>query len=107
MLRISYRRIKPDKLDRLRSWMQELMERRDEVHETFDHEGVRSERAWVIHDEQGPILVYAIEADDLEKARQAYRNSTLPIDLEHREVLREVLGERLEPELLYDLSAPS
>ncbi|TDP73398.1 hypothetical protein DFR33_10637 [Bradymonas sediminis] len=48
--------------------------------------------------------MYAVEAEDLEKARQAYRESTLPIDLEHRAVLRDALGERVESELLYDLA---
>lgn len=104
MLRVSFKRVKAGKVDKLRAWMRQLGERRDEVRESFDQEGVRQESAWLIEDGQGHVLVYAIEAEDLERAQQAYRESTLPIDLEHRAVLRDVLGARVEPELLYDLA---
>ena len=104
MLRVSFKRVKPGKVDELRAWMRQLAERRDEVRESFDQEGVRQESAWLMEDGQGHVLVYAIEAEDLERAQQAYRESTLPIDLEHRAVLRDVLGARVEPELLYDLA---
>lgn len=104
MLQVSFRRVKPGKVDILREWMRELKQRSAEVVESFEHEGVREEKAWLMEDEQGYILVYAIEADDLDRARQAYRDSTLAIDLEHREVLRDVLGERVKPELLYEIA---
>ncbi|QDG49403.1 hypothetical protein FIV42_01215 [Persicimonas caeni] len=101
MLEVSFKRVKPGKVDKLRAWMRELMERQDEVVESFEQEGVRQEMAWLLEDADGHIFVYAIEAEDLDKARQAYRESTLSIDLEHREVLRDTLGERVEPDLLY------
>jgi RimJ/RimL family protein N-acetyltransferase len=104
MLQVSFKRVKSGKVDKLRAWMRELMDRRDEVVESFEQEGVRDEKAWLLQDDEGYILVYAIEAEDLDKARQAYRESTLPIDMEHREALTDVLGERIEPELLYDLA---
>jgi GNAT superfamily N-acetyltransferase len=104
MLQVSFKRVKPGKVDILREWMRELTQRRAEVVESFEQEGVREEKAWLMEDAQGYILAYAIEAEDLDRAREAYRNSTLAIDLEHRGVLRDVLGERVEPELLYDLA---
>lgn len=104
MLEVSFRRVKPGKVDKLRAWMRELTDRRDEVVESFGHEGVRHEMAWLLEDAQGYILAYAIEAEDLDAAREAYGESTLPIDLQHRKVLRDVLGERVEPELLYDIT---
>ena len=104
MLEVSFKRVKPGKVDKLRAWMRELTDRRGEVRESFGHEGVRHEMAWLLEDEQGYILAYAIEAEDLDAAREAYGESTLAIDLQHREVLRDVLGERVEPELLYELA---
>jgi RimJ/RimL family protein N-acetyltransferase len=104
MLQLSFKRVKPGKVDRLRAWMRELVDRRDEVIESFEQEGVRQEKAWLLEDEHGYIFVYAIDAEDLDKARQVYRESTLPIDLEHRAVQRDVLGERIEPELLFDIA---
>lgn len=104
MLQLSFKRVKLGKVDKLRAWMRELMLRQEDVVDSFEQEGVRQEKAWLLEDGEGYIFVYAVEAEDLEKARQAYRESTLSIDLEHREVLRDVLGERVEPELLYDLT---
>lgn len=104
MLQVSFKRVKPGKVDKLRAWMRELSERRDEVAASFEQEGVRHEKAWLLEDAEGHIFAYAIEAEDLDAARKAYGESTLPIDLEHREVLRDVLGERVEPELLYELA---
>ncbi|MFP4600257.1 MAG: DUF6176 family protein [Persicimonas sp.] len=104
MLELSYKRVKPGKVDKLRTWMRELANRREEVVESFAQEGVRHEMAWLLEDPQGFVLVYAIEAEDIDRARQAYGESTLSIDLEHRAVLRDVLGERVEPELLLDLA---
>ena len=47
-------------------------------------------------------LLYVVEAEDLEQASEAYQNSTLPIDMEHRQVMKQVLGNSVPLELLYD-----
>ncbi len=104
MLQLSFKRVKPGKVDKLRAWMRELSDRRDEVVASFEQEGVRQEKAWLLEDEHGYVFVYAIEAEDLERAREVYRESTLPIDLEHRAVQRDVLCERIEPELLLNIA---
>jgi hypothetical protein len=49
-------------------------------------------------------LIYIVEAEDLEQASKAYKDSTLPIDAEHRDIMRQVLGDRLPAELLYDVT---
>ena len=102
MLRLAFRRIKPGKEERLRAWLSELMERQDEVRETFVRETVRHEQAFIIEGREGPLLIYAMEAEDHEKGQRAVRASTLAIDLEHKEVMEEVLGERLEVKPLYE-----
>ncbi|QDG53957.1 GNAT family N-acetyltransferase [Persicimonas caeni] len=104
MLQISFKRVKPGKVDKLRTWMRELKDRREEIFASFEQEGVRSEKAWLLEDDDGYVLVYAIEAEDLEQARRVYAESTLPIDLEHRAIQRDTLGKRVEPELLLDLT---
>ena len=102
MLRLAFRRIKPGKKERLKAWLPELMEHQYEVRETFVRETVRHEQAFIIEGREGPILIYAMEAEDHEKGRRAVRASTLAIDLEHKEVMAEVLGERLEVKPLYE-----
>lgn len=103
MIRVAFRKIAPDKVERLRSWMAEAQGRDDEVRETFRQETVRHEQAYLIENSGDHILVYVMELEDPEAVRQAYQDSALKIDHEHRAVMAEVVEENLEPELLYDV----
>lgn len=106
MLEIAFLRVKEDKVDILKNWMQEIRQREDEVLETFRNEGTRHEAAYLLEDAEGPVLVYAQETVDPERAHQAFRDSELPIDLEHRQVMQDVVAGRLEAEELLNLSTP-
>ena len=102
MIRVAFRKIKRGKEKRLRAWLAELMERQGEVRESFAQETVRHEQAFIIDGSDGPILVYAIEAEDLEKGRRAFEASSLPIDIHHKRIMKETLSERLDVKPLYD-----
>jgi hypothetical protein len=102
VLRVRFFRVRPDKVDRLRAWMEELARRHDEVVVTFAQETVRHEAAWLMETVEGTILVYAIEADDLEQAQRAVEENPLPIDLEHRAVMDDVIEVSIELEQLLD-----
>ena len=103
MLRVAFRKIAPDKVEKLRSWMAEVQGRDDEVRETFRQETVRHEQAYLIENADQHILVYVMELEDPEAAEQAFQESALKIDHEHREVMAAVVEKILEPELLYDV----
>jgi Family of unknown function (DUF6176) len=103
MLHVTFRRVRPERVDALRAWMAELDRRREEVRATFRNEGVRHEQAFLIESADGPVLVYAHEVDDPAAASAAYGGSTLALDQEHREIMGSVLGEDAEVELLYDV----
>ena len=83
--------------------MAELQQRADEVRQTFDNEGVRHEQAFFLETTTGPLLVYAIEVEDAQRASEAYARSTLPLDLQHRQVMSEVVSGEAEVERLYDV----
>ena len=102
MLKVSLRRIKPGHENRLKQWFKEMMGRQDEVRETFRQETVRHEIAYILEDAEGLILVYAVEVEDYEKGRQAFQESRLPIDIEHKAIMAESLGERLRIEPIYE-----
>jgi len=102
MLEVAFRRVREEEVDRLRTWMAELNRRGDEVRETFRQETVRHEQAWLLPGGDGPILVYAIEAEDPELGHRVARASDLPIDVEHRRLMGEVLAGPARVELLYD-----
>jgi len=106
MLRVGFANIRPDKEARLRDWLKELGQRETEVLETFRRETISHEQVFIVQSESGPLLVFAIEAEDHELARQVYESSTLAIDKEHGAVLRECLAEgpRLSP--LFECRVP-
>lgn len=99
MLRVGFAHIRPDKEVRLRDWLHELGRREDEVLETFRRESISHEQVFIVQAASGPLLVFAIEAEDHELARRVYESSTLAIDTEHGMVLRECLmdGPRIAP----------
>ena len=104
MLRIAFREVREEKVDRLRWWMGELSRRKTEVRETFLQESTRHEMAFLIRSKNGFILVYAMEVDDVEQAGRAFQASNLPIDLEHKKIMREITTGPVEAELLYECS---
>jgi hypothetical protein len=83
--------------------MNALKERQQEVRQTFDQEGVRHECAYLTQDREGYVLVYVAELEDEAAARAAYARSTLPIDLEHRRIMAELIVGPADAELLYDV----
>lgn len=104
MLRVSFRRVKPGKEAKLRAWLTELSKRTDEVRATFVDETVRHEQAFILQTVDGPILVYAMEASDFDRGKQAFTRSTHRIDAEHKQVMGECLGDRLDIEPLHDVA---
>ena len=104
MQKISFRKVLPGQVEGLRKWMGTLMARQDEVIETFVEETVTSEQAWLLETREGHVLVYCVEADDLETAASAYRTSELTIDLEHRAAMKQLVGENASAELLYKVT---
>lgn len=103
MLQINMFRVKPEQETRLREWLSQLNNRADEVRETFRDETVRAEQAYIVPSSDGPILVYAMEAEDCERAADAYSHSKHPIDIEAVEIMRECLDQSLRLTPVYDV----
>jgi hypothetical protein len=104
MLRVSIRRIRPEKEQRLRAWLTELNSRAEEVRETFRDETVRAEQGYIVPGDMGPLLVYVMEAEDFDRGSKAFAASPHKIDAEHKEVMRECLAESLNVAPLYDVT---
>jgi len=104
MVRLAFFRVREDKIERLRWWMDELAWRKDEVLETFEREGTRYEAVYLLPFKDGPVLLYAMDVDDDEQARQAFQASSLPIDDEHKQIMKEIVAGRAEVEQLWACS---
>ena len=69
MLRVGFARVRPEKEQRLRAWLAELSRRLDEVLESFARETTRHEQVFIVLGQDGPLLVYVIEAGDMSTRR--------------------------------------
>jgi hypothetical protein len=105
MLAVSFRRVRPDQVDTLRAWMAEVNRRADEVRQTFVQETVEREMAFLLDGRDGPIVVYVIEARDLDTMQRTVRENPFPIDLEHRDVMMRVIEGPASVETLMDIAA--
>ena len=104
MIDVTFRKVKPENREAVEQWLSELNgPRRDEALETLRDEGVRHEMAAIIDTSDGPILVYAMETDDIDRARIVGRASTLPVDTQHHEVMRAADGGPVVSRMLLDL----
>ena len=102
MLDVGIRRVRRGQEEQLRAWFNELSRRQDEVRETYAQKGARHEKVFLIRRAEESFLVYAMEVEDIERGHEAYKNSTLPIDHEHRRVMSDALENADCSELLYE-----
>jgi hypothetical protein len=105
VIHVDVTKLGPDKTGRLRSWLAEVQTRGEEARVTLANEGVRHERALLVDTPAGPLLIYVIECEDYDAAREAFAQSRLPIDLEHKQVMSEVSGDPVPAEVLLDIRA--
>ena len=77
---------------------------RSEAIETLRAEGVTHETALILDTTDGPVIVYAMETDDIDKAHAVGAASTHPIDQRHHEVMRAADGGPAPHQLVLDLS---
>ncbi|MFX3826782.1 DUF6176 family protein, partial [Streptococcus suis] len=75
--------------DRVVGWLREVGgPRRDEALESLAAEGVEHQTAMIIDTSDGPIIVYAMQTDDLARSRAVADNSPRPVDVQHRAIMR-------------------
>ena len=84
-IRCSSLKIKEGCLEEVKAYYQSAMEeRREAVLETFANEGMLIECGFIKEENGSHYLILFLRAHDMDKAREAYRNSTLEEDLLHR-----------------------
>jgi Family of unknown function (DUF6176) len=97
-------KLKPNSLDRVHNWADELKCRKDEVLEALMAEGVTLEAAFLEKASDGDYLIYVIKADKLSKADNVTKKSNRPIDEFHRDFKSVAFenGERLEQLICFE-----
>lgn len=77
--------------------------RRTEARESLAAEEVDHETAMIIDTSDGPILVYAMQTDDVARSRAVADDSPRPVDAEHRAVMRGADDGPADAEIVLDL----
>lgn len=106
VIHLAARRVCPDHRDRLVSWLREIDgPRRGEALESLDAEGVDHETAMIIETSDGPLLIYAMQTDDLVRSRAVSDESKRSVDVQHRAVTRAADDGPADAEIVLDLRA--
>lgn len=77
--------LKPDVLENVEAWKEELNARKDEAIETLRVEGVHVESWFHLELEGNDYLIAYMRADDIAKAQQIGKTSSFPIDQMHKQ----------------------
>ena len=104
MIHLAVRRVNPELLEIFRKWMAQLNgPRHDEALATLVDEGCSHELVGLIEGPDGPLVIYAMEVESIEKSSEAAHYSAHQIDKDHRAVIDRAIGERLSLEKILDL----
>jgi L-rhamnose mutarotase len=83
--------IRPDKVSKLKEWMEKANDRQSEIIETLQHEGVKTESTFLEESSDGTFLVTYLESEDLQEVQEAFEDSNYEIDVEYKELVQECL----------------
>ncbi len=78
-------KIKEGCLEDVKAWFRHNQQNKEESLEAFADERRWMECAFIDQIQDDYYIIYFMKADDIVKAREVYRNSTLPADVFHKE----------------------
>lgn len=97
-------KLKPNSLNRVYDWADELKKRKKEVLESLAEESVKLEAAFLEKASDGNYLIFVMTADELSKADEVTRESNRPIEEFHRDFKKATFesGESLEQLICFE-----
>jgi hypothetical protein len=96
-------RLKPDSIEKVRTWAKTLNERKDEALATLRDESVILETVFLDRTSEGDFLIYLMKAESFERAKEAVQKSVHAIDEYHQNFKRECWADGKRLEMLLDL----
>lgn len=97
-------RLKPDSLETVRAWASRMTAEMNEVKKLLKNEGMSLESVFLEQGSEGDFLIYYVRSPDLKKTVEICRASQHPIDIYHREVMRQIEAGSIQLECLLDAS---
>lgn len=95
-------RLKPGSVPAIREWASRLQSEIVEVRKLLKAEGMMLESAFLEQSPQGDFLIYYVRSPDLKNARKISQASLHPIDIYHREVMKQITENAVELECVLD-----
>ncbi len=103
---VCYRiKLKPDSIEKVKSWGAKLNSEHEEVAKLLKNEGIVIESAFLEQSSEGNFLIYYVRAHDLKKAQEISAASLHPIDQFHKQVMREITESAVVLEKVLDISS--
>ncbi|MEM8985834.1 MAG: DUF6176 family protein [Pseudomonadota bacterium] len=96
-------KLKPGSKKDFAEWREAINSRKAEVLESLRQERVDVECWFEVEINGEPYLLWFIRVESLEKARETLENSTLEIDLFHKEKMKRMIEPRIEAKLVAEL----
>ena len=97
-------KLKPNSIPLVREWAARLNGEKAEVQALLKAEGMALESVFLEQEQGADFLVYYIRSPDLKKAREVSQASQHPIDIYHRQVMKQIAEKHTELECLLDAS---
>lgn len=96
-------KLKPDSIEKVRTWAKTINERRDEALATLRDEGVILESVFLDQNSEGDFLIYVMKAESFERAMETFEKSVHAIDEYHQNFKKECWEDGKRLEMLIDL----
>jgi hypothetical protein len=97
-------KLKPNSIDRVRAWAEEIMRREDEALETLRNEGVVLECFFLDRRDDGDYLISIMTTSDMKRSQAVGRESTHDIDAFHQAFKRDTWDSADPLEALVELT---
>ena len=95
-------KLNPNSVPLVREWAARLNNEMTEVKKLLKEEGMSLESVFLEKGADGDFLVYYLRSPDLKKTREVSQASQHPIDIYHRQVMKQIAESHNELECLLD-----
>jgi arabinogalactan endo-1,4-beta-galactosidase len=96
-------KLKPNSIEKVRTWAKTINERKDEALATLRDEGVVLETVFLDRTTEGDFLICLMRAENFERAKKAVQKSVHAIDEYHQNFKKECWMDDKKLEMLIDL----
>ena len=96
-------KLKPNSLEKVRTWAKTINERKDEAFATLRDEGIIIECVFLDQTSEGDFLISIMKAENFEKAHEIMEKSVHEIDKFHQTFKKQTWEDGKKLELLIDL----